>query len=65
MATDGIQFATDRTTLPADLDACHAMIGQLLDALQNANRKLTHMEHKLQQVLRRLYGRSSERIDPR
>ena len=41
------------------------MIGQLLDALQNANRKLTHMEHQLQQVLRRLYGRSSERIDPR
>jgi len=65
MATDGTQLAAKSPSLPDDLDACHAMIGQLLDALNNANRKLTHMEHQLQQALRRLYGRSSERIDPK
>lgn len=41
------------------------MIGQLLENLQNATRKLTQMEHQLQQLLRRMYGRSSEKIDPR
>src|SRR5690606_26778960 len=41
------------------------MIGQLLENLQNATRKLSQMEHQLQQLLRRLYGRSSEKIDPK
>lgn len=41
------------------------MIGQLLENLQNATRKIGQMEHQLQQLLRRLYGRSSEKIDPR
>ena len=54
-----------RSTLPEDLDACHAMIEQLLAHLGDANRKMTAMEHQLQQLLRRLYGRSSEKIDPR
>jgi len=65
MATDGNQLASLPTTLPDDLSMCHAMIGQLLEALGDANRKLTHMEHKLQQLLRRLYGRSSEKLDPK
>jgi transposase len=41
------------------------MIGQLLENLQNATRKISQMEHQLQQLLRRLYGRSSEKIDPK
>jgi transposase len=41
------------------------MIQHLLEELGNATRKLTQMEHQLQQLLRRLYGRSSEKIDPR
>ena len=49
---------------PADLAACHAMIAQLLEQLTNARRENAQLEHQLQQVLRRLYGRSSERIDP-
>lgn len=61
---DGAQVI-DSPTLPGDLAACHAMIGQLLENLQNATRKLGQMEHQLQQLLRRLYGRSSEKIDPR
>ena len=38
---------------------------QLCEQLDNATRKITQMEHQLQQLLRRLYGRSSEKIDPR
>jgi transposase len=41
------------------------MIGQLLENLQTATRKISQMEHQLGQLLRRLYGRSSEKIDPK
>ncbi len=64
MTTDGQQIL-DVAKLPKDLDTCHAMIEQLLANLGNAHRKLGTMEHQLQQLLRRLYGRSSEKIDPK
>lgn len=38
---------------------------ELTEQLGNASRKLKQMEHQLQQLLRRLYGRSSEKIDPK
>ena len=41
------------------------MIRQLLDQLNQSHRQMNHMEHQLQQLLRRLYGRSSETIDPK
>jgi len=52
-------------TLPNDVATCHAFIRQLLEQLDNSTRKLTQMEYQVQQLLRRLYGRSSEKIDPR
>jgi transposase len=51
-------------SLPADLAAAHAMIRQLLDQLKNTQRENAQLEHQLQQLLRRVYGRSAERIDP-
>lgn len=51
-------------TLPADLIAAHAMIQQLIEQLKSAQRENAQLEHQLQQLLRRVYGRSSERIDP-
>ncbi|MCY2924497.1 MAG: IS66 family transposase [Planctomycetota bacterium] len=51
--------------LPQDLAACHALIRELLDVRRQDSRKLQQMEHQLQQLLRRLYGRSSEKIDPK
>jgi transposase len=47
------------------LATCHALIRTLLEQLDNSTRKLTQMEHQLQQLLRRMYGRSSEKIDPK
>jgi len=41
------------------------MIRQLLEQLGSSQRQIGQMEHRLQQLLRRLYGRSSEKIDPR
>jgi hypothetical protein len=62
--TEGPQPTACDPSLPKDLAACHAMIGELLGQLQGANRKMQRMEHQLEQLLRRLYGRSAERLDP-
>jgi transposase len=37
---------------------------QLIEQLNSAQRQNAQLEHQLQQLLRRLYGRSSEKIDP-
>ena len=64
MTTDGTTvLAPD--TLPGDLAACHALIQVQREEIGNATRKISQMEHQLQQLLRRLYGRSSEKIDPK
>jgi len=65
VTTDGAQILEPPQALPGDLAACHALIMQLLEQLDNSSRKLTQMEHQLQQLLRRMYGRSSEKIDPK
>ena len=64
MTTDGAQLA-EAATLPDDLSTCHALIQVQRERLDSVNRKLTKMEHQLQQLLRRLYGRSSEKLDPK
>ncbi|HWE02232.1 MAG TPA: transposase, partial [Tepidisphaeraceae bacterium] len=51
-------------SLPADVAACHAMIGQLLDQLRHVQRNNSQLEHQLHELLRKLYGRSSEKLDP-
>ena len=50
--------------LPGDLEACHALIRQLFDFRQQDAQLIAGMQHQLQQLLRRMYGRSSEKIDP-
>jgi len=71
VTTDGTQLP-EAPSLPGDLAACHSVIQRMLaereqlrEHLDNANRKMTRLEHQLQQLLRRLYDRSSEKIDPK
>jgi len=40
------------------------MIQQLVDQLHKLQNSQTRLEHQLEQLLRRLYGRSAEKIDP-
>ncbi len=47
-----------------DLATCHALIQQLLEQHQEQSQTIQGLEHQLQQLLRRLYGRSAEKIDP-
>ena len=49
--------------LPVDLAACHAMIAQLLDQNHDLQRNNSQLEHQLHELLRKLYGRSSEKLD--
>ena len=56
--------ATTPLALPDDLAACHALILQLMEELHKVQGENGRMEHQLQQLLRRLYGRSAEKIDP-
>lgn len=71
MATPIPQLADKNAPLPEDLAACHAMIQlerqvrqQLTEQLESATRQLARTEHRLEQLLRRLYGRSAEKLDP-
>lgn len=50
-------------SLPRDVAACHAMIAQLLDQNHGQSRTIHQLEHQLQELLRKLYGRSSEKLD--
>ena len=56
--------AVTAATLPMDLAACHALIRELLGQLQNIEQAKATTEQYLQQLLRRLYGRSAEKLDP-
>ena len=60
-ATDDMEVS--KIALPADVQACHAMISRLLDELRQVQRNNSQLEHQLQELLRRLYGRSSEKLD--
>jgi transposase len=66
---------TDGCPSPATLDAPPEQLRQelelqrqvnqqLIDQLKSAQRQNAQLEHQLQQLLRRVYGRSSEKIDP-
>ncbi len=52
----------DARKLPTDVPGCHAMIIELLEGLAERERKNQHMHHQIQSLLRKLYGRSSEKI---
>ena len=69
MTTDGTQLLDSSPQTPDELSRelllKNALVQQLTDQLDTAHRKLSQMEHQLQQLLRKLYGKSSEKIDPK
>jgi transposase len=50
--------------LPQDLTLCHSLIRQLLDAQREKDHLIAGMQQQLNCLLRRVYGRSSEKLDP-
>jgi transposase len=51
-------------TLPNDPDTLKAMIRELLDLLRSRDRELNGVRHRLDQLLRRLYGPKGETFRP-
>jgi len=51
--------------LPDDLAGCHAMIQGLLESHKDKEKTIQSLRHQVQELLRRVYGRSSEKIDPK
>jgi transposase len=50
--------------LPEDLESAHRLIRELLATLRQQTHLNAHLQHQLEQLLRRLYGRKSEKLDP-
>src|SRR4051812_32389487 len=50
--------------LPTDVSTLHAMIVELLDALHHSQHECDGLRHRLDQLLRRLYGPKAERFNP-
>ena len=63
-STASSPVAARDASLPADLTTCHAIIRQLLDARVEDARLIEGLQHQLRNLLRRAYGRSSEKLDP-
>ena len=50
--------------LPDDLHTLRQLVLQLLESLRGKDAEVSQLQHRLDLLLRRLYGRSSEKIDP-
>lgn len=57
--------AEPAATLPDDPALLRQMIHELLDALRQTRRENDQLQHRLDLLLRRLYGPRTERFDPR
>lgn len=52
------------TPLPADLESAHRLIRELIATLHEQTHLNEKLQHQLEQLLKRLYGRKSEKLDP-
>jgi transposase len=52
------------TPLPDDIAAAHRLIRELLATLREQTHLNANLQHQLEQLLRKLYGRKSETLDP-
>ena len=64
MSTDA-PLLPDPATLPDDPAVFKALVVQLLEELQKVNARLQRQEHHMHLLLKKIYGRTSEKFDPR
>jgi transposase len=50
--------------LPEDLAVCHGLIHELLSTHHTQQRRIDHLEHQLDQLLKRLYGPRADTVHP-
>ena len=59
-----IGMTTTPGELPTDLETCHQFIRELLESLSRQSYLNEKLQHQLEQLRRRIYGRKSEKLDP-
>jgi transposase len=64
MSTDAL-LLPDLATLPDDPAVLKQLVVQLLEELRKANARLERQEHHMHLLLKRIYGSTSEKLDPR
>ena len=64
MSTD-VKLLPDLATLPKDPAVLQQLVLQLFQELQKANARVQQLEHHMDLLVRRIYGRTSEKFDPR
>jgi transposase len=52
------------TPLPDDIESAHRLIRELLASLHQQTHLNEKLQHQLELLLRRLYGKKSEKLDP-
>jgi transposase len=60
--TDGT--ATLKLNLPTDVAVLQGIIRELLTSLHSDRKRIAHLEHQLDQLLKRLYGPRADKINP-
>ena len=63
MSTDALPLP-ELSELPDDLHTLRQLVLQLLQSLRGKDAEVSKLQHRLDLLLRRLYGRSSEKVDP-
>ena len=64
MSTDARNKDEELARLRQENELLHAKYQQLLEQQQQHERTIEELQHQLQQLLHRIYGRSSEKVDP-
>ena len=64
MSTDAL-LLPDPALLPDDVAVLKALVVQLLEELRSAQARLERQEHHMHLLLKRIYGSTSEKFDPR
>ena len=64
MSTDALPLP-DLALLPDDPAVLKQLVVQLMEELQKARERLERQEHHMHLLLKRLYGSTSEKFDPR
>jgi transposase len=61
---DGMTKIDADTPLPEDLETAHRLIRELLATIHQQAHLNDKLQHQLEQLLRKLYGRKTEKLDP-
>ena len=63
MSTD-VPLKVDPDQLPADTGVLKLLVVQLHEALQESRQRVTQLEHHMDLLVRKVFGRTSEKLDP-